>query len=78
MENAMNGKPFAYQLMNAEVKLQRALANEGTDEISGFSTEDIADFICDLPVLGNDQQLHKAKAVLMRNGLKEKAGELIY
>lgn len=72
MSIAMNGKSFKIQLKTASMKLSRAKENdENFDPQSGFSVEEIINFIVDLPCLGNDEQIAKTKAVLRRNGFSE-------
>lgn len=66
MSKAMNGKNFERQLSAAAIKLSRA--SEGFDPESGFSKEAIVNFIIELPDLGNEEQIEKAKAVLRHNG----------
>lgn len=75
MSIALNGKIFKVrevQLKAAALKLSRAVKNnENFDPQSGFSIDEIINFIVNLPCLGNEEQLAKAKAVLRRNDFSE-------
>jgi len=58
MNTAMNGKNFERQLLCASIRLRTLQQN--------FSRTEIAEFIADLPELGDEQQLLKARSVLRK------------
>jgi hypothetical protein len=69
---------FKQNLRNAAIKLCRAKANDGIDPVSGYTQQDILDYIVSLPTVGSDevQQVTAAKAMLRRLGFTKEADTL--
>jgi hypothetical protein len=57
--------------------MQRALANAGTDPVSGFTADEIAEAVeTRYAPLGDEEKLAQARAFLRRYGYADKAAGL--
>jgi hypothetical protein len=64
-------------LENAAIKLQRAVASpEAFDPISGYTAQEIAEYIAENIPLGNKQAEAAARATLRKYGFEELAEEI--